>query len=477
MKFCRTKILATLGPASWSPEMIRKLVENGMDAVRLNCSHSSCEELKRYIQTVREIAHEMKTALPILLDLQGPKIRTGLYQNGEKSVHLKEGEEIQLVGGNEPGHATRISISPESLVAELEVQDLVKLKDGLIQLRVTRIDSSGVWANVVYGGDLPERQGVIVPGKGRSIPSITDRDLQYIDLAAQMEADYIGLSFVRDAKDIRELKSILQGLQADIPVIAKIETQDAVHGIWDILKEADGIMVARGDLAVELSFQQLPWVQKQLVAEAGKSGKLVIVATQMLESMILNPQPTRAEAMDVANSIFDGTDVIMLSGETSVGKYPVETVKMMESISSESEDVLELMRASFMKPTTQAQSLAMACIKIAAELQCQGIVALTHSGLTAQYLSKFKPSVPIFAFTDRARVYNRLNLYWGVISRYIPPLSFPQSRSPVDQLEDFIINELKAYGFPQSSSFCLIGGMPLGIGQVTNFIKIFTLQG
>jgi len=410
------------------------------------------------------------------LDLQGPKIRTGLYRDGIKSIRLNPGEMVLLTADPEPGDTGRISISPGSLVAELEVQDLVKMKDGLILLRVSGIDESGAWAEVIYGGDLPERQGVIVPGKGRSIPSITPRDRCYIELAAETNIDYIGLSFVRDAQDIHELKGILKTMKAGIPVIAKIETLDAVHAIGDILKESEGIMVARGDLAVELSFPQLPWVQKQLVAEAGKAGKLVIVATQMLESMIQNPQPTRAEAMDVANAIFDGADVVMLSGETSVGRYPVETVQMMNSISSESEDVLELMRASFMKPATQAQSLALACITIAAEMHCSGIIALTQSGLTAQYLSKFKPSVPIFAFTDQAGVYNRLNLYWGVIPLLLAHHTIIPGSSPMDQLESIILKKMDGFGFSLPARFCLIGGMPLGIGQPTNFIKIISLD-
>ncbi len=474
MKFCRTKILATLGPASNSPENIEKLYDAGIDAVRLNCSHATPGQLKELIAIIRDIARRKKVSLPILLDLQGPKIRTGICPEGVNSIFYADGSTVEITKGLYLSE-TEISVQPASLVDELVVGDIIRIKDGLIQVKVESIIETHVYAQVIDGGDLPGKQGVIVPGKGHSIPSLTQKDRTFIDLAVAESIDFISLSFVRKVEDVTQLKQELLNRGARIPIIAKIETTEAVEEIIDILTEADGIMVARGDLAVEISFERLPWVQKRLISEANRAGKLVIVATQMLESMIKNPQPTRAEVMDVANAVFDGADLVMLSGETAMGDYPARAVRVMEQISSESENVHDLMHITSLVPQNQTQALADAAVQVSRHLSCAAIAVLTESGSTAWWIAKLKPDVPIFAFTLNPAIYNRLNMGWGIIPQLISTTHHQPGEHPLAFWEETIQKALLSYDIRHPSTICLVGGTPLGIGQTTNFIKIIEL--
>jgi len=421
----RTKIVCTLGPASESEETIDRLVGAGMDCARLNFSHGDHEQHAAMTAKVRAAAGRARRPLAILADMCGPKMRVGRFSSGP--VELKDGQEFTLTTADVDGDASGCSVSYDALPADASEGDTILLDDGLLRLRVTGTGDSEVYTEVEVGGTLSDRKGLNLPGVKLSTPALTAKDK--VDLAfavEELKVDYVALSFVRRASDVIEAK-VLAG---DTPVIAKIEKPEAVTNLEEILDAADGAMVARGDLGVELGAEKVPLVQKRIILETNKRGKTVITATQMLDSMIRNPRPTRAEAADVANAVMDGTDAVMLSGETAAGKYPVDSVKMMDLIAREveSEWVQELSRMTrdlkivAHEDWAFPEAAARAAAVLATHLDLAAIVTFTQDGRSAGLLAEFRPRAPIVAITHLADVAQRLALEWGVVPRLeVPP--------------------------------------------------------
>ncbi len=412
----RAKIVCTLGPASNSEAMIRELLRAGMDVVRLNFSHGTHDEHARVIERIRRVAASEGRIVGILQDLQGPKIRTGQLKD-RIPVALAKGSRVTITPRDIPGTAETISTTFTTLAREVEPGARILLSDGLIELRVIAIHGDDVECEVVNGGMLGEHQGINLPGAAVGVPSLTEKDKKDLEFGIEHEVDMIALSFVRTGDDVREIKRLIAGRNDDTPVIAKLEKPQAIEHLDDILSVADAVMVARGDLGVELPPERVPVLQKEIINRASCFRKPVITATQMLESMIENPRPTRAEASDVANAIFDGTDAVMLSGETAKGKYPRETVAMMASIVLETEAHMRSFPfqrrhtgATLTIPETICESIAHA----ATDLNMRAIVVFTETGATGRLISKYRPQCPVYAFATDPHIYNRMSLYWGV---------------------------------------------------------------
>lgn len=414
----RAKIVATLGPVSGNESTFRHLVRAGLDVARLNFSHGTQEQKKRLIQMIRDVAREEEKSICILADLQGPKIRTGKLENGTP-IQLSAGQNITITPRETLGNSNLISTTFPTLAENLGPDSRILLSDGLIELRVLRVDGDEVECAVINGGLLGENKGINLPGIPVRVPSLTLKDEEDLEFAIRNEVDAIAVSFVRTADDIRHVKDRIGSLGADTWVIAKLEKPQAIENLESILEVADGIMVARGDLGVEMPPEKVPAIQKHAIRRAAEHRKPVITATQMLESMIENPRPTRAEASDVANAIYDGTDAVMLSAETAAGKYPVDAVKMMAKIVLETESQMREMpsldgphggHARLSVSETICESMAHA----AEDLDISAIAVFTESGTTARQLSKYRPRPQIYALSSIPVVINRMSLLWGV---------------------------------------------------------------
>ena len=408
----RTKIVATIGPASSSPEVLRRMLLAGMNVARLNFSHGSYENHGKMIKLLRDISSELELPLTLLQDLQGPKIRVG--QLPDTGMILTEGSSITLVPlAYYTGQPSTVGIDYPYVAEEAIAGTQVLLDDGLLELRVRKIEGTAVECEVVTGGLLKSHKGVNLPSLNLRLPSMTEKDKKDLDFGISQGVDIISLSFVRKADDIRLLKELLVEKGADIPVLAKIEKPQAVANLEEIIDECDAIMVARGDLGVEMRPEKVPLIQKQIIKLCNQKGIPVITATQMLDSMIHNPRPTRAEASDVANAIIDGTDAVMLSGESAVGEYPIQSVKMLASIAIDVE-----LDAKFnnypCRNQDKTHALAEALNRIDEILNLQCIVALTETGYSAKVAAAERPSVPIVALTPSIETYHNLNLVWGV---------------------------------------------------------------
>lgn len=423
----RTKIVVTLGPASNDQETIERLIAAGMDVARMNFSHGSHEEHAERIRMVREAANAQGRVVPILQDLQGPKIRVGTVKDG--CVFIDEGDTLTLT--NKPvemGTADRVRIDYDTLAEDADVGGRILLDDGLLELEITDITSSGdVVTRVVEGGPLRSRKGVNLPNIRTSTPSLTEKDINDLEFGLKMDVDLIALSFVRTRSDVEALTRRIQKADKNVAVISKIEKPEAVREIDDILKETDGIMVARGDLGIEMPMEQVPGTQKSLIRKGLATAKPVITATQMLESMIENPRPTRAEASDVANAVLDGSDAVMLSGETAVGNDPVRVVESMNKIIREAESHWETDRQSLSqvpdhleRTESVTNSVSFTACRLAEQVGAKAIACLTNSGATARSIARHRPSMPIYAFTDNERVVGQLGVLWGTKSFYIP---------------------------------------------------------
>jgi len=421
MRPTRTKIVATVGPASGSPELIRRLVDAGVDVFRLNFSHGDHETHADYVRAIRQAAADAESPIAILQDLQGPRIRTGALW-GNQPVELAAGAEVVLRAGDFKGDAGTICVNYEHLAADVSPGDSILLSDGVIELSVIESDGRAVRCRVVVGGALSSHQGINLPGVKLSISAPTPKDIEDLRFGMEHAVDYVALSFVQCADDVVRLKEQMiewGGPDAAIPVIPKIEKPDAVENLREILEVSDGVMVARGDLGIEMATEDVPAVQKKIIRMANRLAVPAITATQMLDSMIHSPRPTRAEASDVANAILDGTDAVMLSGETSIGRYPVETVRVMDRIARRAEQ-LRCEEAGSRAPVpevvgrTRQEALAGAACAIAEELDAAGIVPFTLTGSTARYISQRRPAVPICALTPNEGTYRRLALLWGV---------------------------------------------------------------
>jgi len=418
----KTKIVATLGPASNTRTVLKDMIAAGMNVARLNFSHGDYETHAESIKIIRSLSRTMNRHVGILLDLQGPKIRTGKLKDGEP-VYLETGKKIRITTQNIKGTAEKISATYKDLTGDIKKGDTILLDDGLLELFVMYKRKDTITCKIINGGWLKENKGINLPGVSVSAPSLTAKDVRDLNFGIKMGVDYFALSFVRSAEDVKHIKEHIRKQGQDTPVIAKIEKPEAVDNMYAILEVADGIMVARGDLGVELKPEHVPNIQKTIINAAIRTNKPVITATQMLETMSVNPIPTRAEASDVANAIYDGTDAVMLSGETASGKYPVESVGMMARIAARTE------RSLFMKYNLQhdtslddpvAHAVARSAVKILHELSAKGILAFSVSGSTAQLISKNRPAKPVFAFSPSMSTCNRLTLVWGITPLYLP---------------------------------------------------------
>lgn len=415
----KTKIIATLGPATESLTTIKRLIKAGVDVCRLNLSHGDLDWHREMVQLIRTVSQQEERPVSIILDLQGPRIRTGLLKQG-KPIRLKSGDVVTVTTREIYGREGLIATPYKSLARDVRKGDRILLDDGKMELKVLASTKSEVKCEVVTGGLLKEHKGMNLPGVRLNVPSLTDKDKQNLRDGLNWRVDYIAMSFVRSAKDVKIAKDFIKKQGHVVPIIAKIEKPEAVKHIDEILDEADGVMVARGDLGVEMEPQRVPLIQKDIIKRANEKGKTVITATQMLESMISSSRPTRAEASDVANAILDGTDAVMLSGETSIGKYPIEAVKMMSNIASEAEKGLNVSNKFKYEDSSFSTPIAYAALDAAEKTKSSAILVYTISGRTARLLSKLKPQCQIFAMTPTDEVYSRLPLLWGVMPVLVP---------------------------------------------------------
>jgi pyruvate kinase len=468
----RAKIVATLGPASRSEAMLLRLIRAGLDVARLNFSHGTAAEHAKTSKLVRRIAGEEGRTVAILLDLQGPKLRVGEIAG---TLTLKRGAQITLttraVTTSAGARAVAIPVTYRPLPRDVKKGDTILLDDGLIQLRVLRTTATDVVCRVIEGGPLTSHKGINIPGRKLSTPALTSKDRRDLAAGVKMGVDYVALSFVREAADIESLKRAMRRLKADIPIIAKIEKPQAVENLDAILEHADGIMVARGDLGVELPPEDVPILQKRMIQAARRAGKPVITATQMLESMIQHPRPTRAEASDVANAIFDGTDAVMLSAETAVGAYPEEAVRMMARIIEHAEGsaAYRSLPSPVAAGTSQTvpEAVAEAAGAAANELSAAAIAVFTQTGGTARVVAKFRPITPVYAFTPFESVRRRLALVWGIRPRCIELLP------GTDEMVDAVARRLLHDGAVRHGDLLVItAGTPVQRPGSTNFLKV-----
>lgn len=469
MLFRRTKIVATIGPASRSRDVIQQMLAAGMNVARLNFSHGDYKDHAETIALLRQVANAEATPLTLLQDLQGPKIRVGQLPEG--SIELVEGEQVNLVPLSEE-KTQGIGIDYPYLAEEAQPGMQVLLDDGLLELVVEAVEGNRVTCRVVQGGTLKSRKGVNLPDLNLRLPSLTDKDKQDIQFGIEQGVDIISLSFVRRAEDLWELREYLAAHGAsDMPVLAKIEKPQAVENLSAILGVADAIMVARGDLGVEMRVEKVPLLQKQIIRECNYRSIPVITATQMLESMIHNPRPTRAEASDVANAILDGTDAVMLSGESAVGAFPVQAVKMLARIAADVEPHLEFDNMPAYR-NDETHALGEALTTITQILDLRAIACFTETGYTATIASGERVKPMIVAFTDRPRVYHWMNLLWGVKPILLDtlPLTFEGMIAVAE-------NQLKERQIAtEGDKILILGGIPAQTPQGTNFIKIHTIS-
>lgn len=465
----RTKIVVTIGPATSSATVLERLIVAGMDIARLNLSHGTQKEHSGYIQTIRKLSQRLGIKVAILMDLPGPKYRIGSLQGGR--VILKKGAEVVLTTRELTGDATILPVSLPYLAQDVKVRNTILLDDGLIQLRVLEIKGTEVKCRVIVGGSLTEKRGLAVPGMRSSAPFITESLRAHLLFALKEQPDFLALSFVGTAEDVTNVKAILREEARDIPLVVKIERVQAVHNFDRILVVSDGIMVARGDLGVDIPLERVPLVQKEIIRKCNQAGKPVITATEMLESMVDSARPTRAETTDVANAILDGTDAVMLSAETAIGKYPVQAVRMMARIAEETEEALPYdqmltERAIWLEPETSELISYNACYT-AHTLGAAAIVAYTRSGSTAGRVSKYRPRAPILALTPSRIVSGRLLLRWGVYPFETTELS------SVDELFDIGARLTRDLGVVRPGGLIVItGGIPLGEPGSTNLLKV-----
>ncbi len=471
MQVRKTKIVCTIGPSSLSTETMVSLIEAGMDAARLNFSYSTHTEHRIGIQHIREASKRTGRPVAIIQDLQGPKIRIGSLL--QPSYELKIGNGISITTEDVIGTETRISTTYQHLPADVKPGDKILIDDGLIELKVLGTQEREIFCKVVAGGILKEHKGINLPGIAISSPSLTEKDIGDVTFGLENDVDYVALSFVRSADDIRQLHDVMKKLSKHAPIIAKIEKGEALKEIDEIIRAADAVMVARGDLGVELPAEEVPILQKMIIERCNHFGKPVIVATQILESMIENPRPTRAEASDVANAVLDGADAVMLSGETSVGRFPVEAVTIMEKIIREAEEhgiaSYDIQPGPAKEEETIQTALARSAVILSERIHASAIVAVTHSGAAAQRISQARPRAQIIAATDRERIVRRMNLVWGVRGLMIKNVSDTNSDVTLDNLRD----ELGKQGLVAPGDFIVFtAGMPVLERGKTNMIKV-----
>jgi len=466
--FRHTKIICTIGPASSSHESIRELILAGMDAARLNFSHGTLSEHAEKILTIRKISEELGKPVAILQDLAGPKIRVGHIP--DPGVRLEAGETIILTTKILEGSNERVSVSDRYLPEEVKPGDMILLADGLMELKVKKLKGREIDCEVITGGVLTSNKGINLPTGTIRMPSMTDKDREDLAFGIENGVDYIALSFVRTAQDILGVKEIIKRRGKDTPVIAKIEKHEAISHIEDIMEVSDGIMVARGDLGVEIPLESVPVIQKQLVQSANRNGKPVIIATQMLRSMVNSPRPTRAEATDVANAVLDGTDAVMLSEETAVGEYPVKAVQFMARIAMNAEGIYPHDKYLQIVPENKiSESVAYASCVLADHLDASAIIAPTRSGRTAAHLSRFRPRCGIIALSPNLNTVQRLSLFRGCVPRLLP------ESGENDIVEKASFAALETGLVAKGDLVVITGGQPGESINTTNMIRVVRL--
>jgi pyruvate kinase len=460
----RTKIVATIGPRTESVEMMKQLVTAGLDVIRLNMSHGDHTEHALRIKNAKQVSQEMGVALPILLDLSGPKIRTGEYTT--PLITILNGAQIILTSEKIIGTEKRIYINYEKLASEVKAGSIIMLDDGKKKLIVKKVVGSEIYCTVVVGGELKPRRGVNVPGAYLSVSSITEKDKKDLKFGIDSGVDMVALSFVRTAKDVLDLQKLLKKAGRVVPIITKIETQEAMDNLYEILAVADGAMVARGDLAIEVPTELVPVYQKRIIAECNRLGKPVITATQMLESMIHSPVPTRAEVNDIANAVYDGSDAVMLSEESTLGEFPVEAVSVMARVAAANEisETIEYPEISI------AQSIGKSVYKTANNVRAKVIVALTESGTSARLVAKFNPNVQVLALTPHIRTVKELTL-----SSNVTPILIPKIQTIEEALLTVPKLLLEQKRAKKGDKVVVTAGVPFGVQGSTNMIFVIVV--
>jgi pyruvate kinase len=470
----RSKIVCTLGPAVDSFEKLKSLIEAGMNVARFNFSHGSHEEHEERYQRLRKASEETGQAVGVLADLQGPKIRLETFANGP--VELQRGDEFTITTEDVPGDRSICGTTYKGLPTDVAKGESVLINDGNVSLQVTEVDGPRVRTIVIEGGVISDHKGINLPGIAVNVPALSEKDVSDLEFALRLGCDMVALSFVRNADDVRDVHRVMDRVGRRVPVIAKVEKPQAVENMDEVVAAFDAVMVARGDLAVEYPLEKVPMVQKQLIEKCRRNAKPVIVATQMMESMIENSRPTRAEASDVANAILDGTDAVMLSAESSVGRYPIETVKTMSKIVVAAER--ELLSRGLQplvpgkKPRTQGGSVARAACEMADFLDGKALVAFTKSGDTARRLSRYRAGQPILAFTTEAATRNQLTLTWGVETFVVP---YANHTDEMVELCDAEVTRLNRY--EPGDTLIITAGSPPGMAGTTNMVRVHHLGG
>lgn len=466
----KTKIVCTLGPACRSEEVLRQMMLAGMDVARINFSHGTYEEHSAALATLFKLREELRRPVAALLDTKGPEIRLGNFKNHKEL--LEPGQSFVLTGQPVEGDSQRVSISYPGLCHDVKAGDSILLDDGLIELRVEEILGGEIHCRVLNGGAISDHKGVNVPNVSLSLPYISEQDRKDLCFGIQAGFDFVAASFVRTAQDVQSLRELLKENGGQhIRIISKIENAEGVRNIDEIIRVSDGIMVARGDMGVEIPFEKVPRIQKELIHKVYQSGKIVITATQMLESMVKNPRPTRAEATDVANAIYDGTSAIMLSGETAAGAYPVEAVRTMDKIARETEQDINYRGRflQFQEPAARnvTNAISHATCMTAYDLEASAILTVTESGQTARMISKYRPDIPIIGCTINETVYRQLAMSWGVT----PILC--QLKEDTDSLFNHAVQRAKEEQLISDGDLVVItAGVPLGIPGTTNLLKV-----
>ncbi len=466
----KTKIICTLGPATDDDDVLRALMREGMNVARFNFSHGTHDEAKARMDKVKAIRKELNLPIATLMDTKGPEIRLKTFRDGK--IELVAGQLFTLTTGDEPGDRERAAITFPDLYKDVREGDRILIDDGLIEMRVARFDGTDIVCEVENGGPVSDRKGINVPNVEVNLPYMTEKDYDDIVFGVEQGFDFIAASFTRTADDIRQVKAVLEEHGGEkIRIIAKIENQQGVDNIDDILREADGVMVARGDLGVELPFEEIPNIQKLLISKSYTTGKQAVTATQMLDSMMERPRPTRAEATDVANAIYDGTSAIMLSGETAAGKYPVEALKTMVKIAVEAEKNIDyaaqMRQRGPMDNPDITNAIAHATCTTATDLNASAIVTVSYSGLTCYMVSKFRPNCPIIGCSIYPETCRLLNLAWGVTPVLV------ELKDNTDALFEHAVERAKEEGLIRDGEIVVItAGVPLGISGTTNMIKV-----
>jgi pyruvate kinase len=465
----RTKIVATIGPATMAPEMLERLIAAGLDVARLNFSHGNHEEHARTIAAMRAIAARMGRPVAILQDLAGPKIRTGPIAAGE--VKLEPGQILTLTGREVPGDAVEVSVTYRDLPRDVRGGDTLLLADGALELKVAEVLSEDIRCRVVIGGPLSSHKGINLASRSIRAPALTDKDRDDLTFGILHGVDYVALSFVRSERDIRLARAAMLAAGRDIPLIAKIEQREAIERIDSIIPAVDAVMIARGDLGVEISLEEVPVVQKEIIAKANRAGRPVITATQMLKSMVQNLHPTRAEVSDVANAILDGSDAVMLSEETAAGQYPLEAVQTMSRIAERAEAIFpheawpdRLGRFSIL---SSEEAVARASCQIADRIDAAAIITLTQSGATTRLVAKSRPSRPVLAMTPDKSTYRRLALVWGAVPLLV------EAKDRIEEMESQALRLVREAGYVEPGRPVVItAGLPLHEPGTTNLIRI-----